>query len=305
MSLTHPFVTLRDLLRYAISSFNEAKLSFGHGNNNVYDEAVYLLLHTLCLPLDMLDPFLDARLLPSEIEHILSVINRRVVDRFPSAYITNEAWMNGQRFYVDERVIVPRSFFGELIEGKIRPWILYPEALENILDLCTGSGCLPILAAQAFPTAKIDAVDISADALEVARINIRDYYLNERITLYHGDLYSPLPSEKRYELIVTNPPYVNEVAMRTLPAEYLHEPYIALAGGSDGMDIVRRILIGAHERLSKNGILIVEIGHERKNFEAAFPHLSVTWLPTNSGIDDMIFLVHAADLQRYMSACSE
>ncbi|GAB3628558.1 ribosomal protein L3 N(5)-glutamine methyltransferase [Pandoraea terrae] len=292
---THPFITLRDLLRYAVSRFTEAKLSFGHGTANAYDEAAYLLLHTLHLPLDTLDPFLDARLLPAEIERVLSVVNRRAGERVPAAYITNEAWMHGQRFYVDERVIVPRSFFGELFEEQLQPWVAHPDALEDVLELCTGSGCLPILATQAFPSAHIDAVDISADALAVARINVRDYGLEDRITLFQGDLYAPLPAGKRYPLIVTNPPYVNETSMQALPPEYLHEPRLALAGGGDGMDVVRRILAGARERLTDDGVLVVEIGNERHHVEAAFPDLPLTWLPTSNG-DDMVFLVHAADL---------
>ena len=292
---THPFRTLRDLLRYAVSRFTEAELAFGHGTATAYDEAAYLLLHTLHLPIDTLDPFLDARLLPEEIERALSVIYRRAGERVPASYITNEAWMHGHRFYVDERVIVPRSFVGELLEDALQPWVDHPDDVADVLELCTGSGCLAILAAETFPAARIDAVDISADALAVAAINVADYGLEDRIALHHGDLYAPLPKGKRYEVIITNPPYVNEGSMQVLPAEYLHEPRLALAGGDDGMDVVRRIIAGAREHLTDNGVLVVEIGNERHFVEAAFPDLPMTWLATSAG-DDMVFLVQAADL---------
>ncbi|WP_322882012.1 50S ribosomal protein L3 N(5)-glutamine methyltransferase [Pandoraea sputorum] len=292
---THPFQTLRDLLRYAVSRFTEAELAFGHGTATAYDEAAYLLLHTLHLPIDTLDPFLDARLLPDEIERALSVINRRAGERVPASYITNEAWMHGHRFYVDERVIVPRSFIGELLEDALQPWVNHPDDVADVLELCTGSGCLAILAAETFPAAQIDAVDISHDALDVAKINVADYGLDHRVALHLGDLYAPLPEGKRYEVIITNPPYVNEGSMQVLPAEYRHEPRLALAGGDDGMDIVRRIIAGARERLTDDGVLVVEIGNERHFVEAAFPDLPITWLATSAG-DDMVFLVQAADL---------
>lgn len=292
---SHPFKTLRDLLRYAVSRFTEAELAFGHGTATAYDEAAYLLLHTLHLPIDTLDPFLDARLLPEEIERVLSVINRRAGERVPASYITNEAWMHGHRFYVDERVIVPRSFVGELLEDALQPWVDHAELVNDVLELCTGSGCLAILAAETFPVAQIDAVDISPDALDVAKINVVDYALEDRVSLHLGDLYAPLPKGKRYDVILTNPPYVNEGTMQVLPAEYLHEPRLSLAGGDDGMDVVRRIIAGAREHLTDNGVLVVEIGNERNFVEAAFPDLPMTWRATSAG-DDMVFLVQAADL---------
>jgi len=292
---SHPFKTLRDLLRYAVSRFTEAELAFGHGTATAYDEAAYLLLHTLHLPIDTLDPFLDARLLPEEVERVLSVINRRAGERVPASYITNEAWMHGHRFYVDERVIVPRSFVGELLEDALQPWVDHAELVNDVLELCTGSGCLAILAAETFPVAQIDAVDISPDALDVAKINVADYALEDRVSLHLGDLYAPLPKGKRYDVILTNPPYVNEGTMQVLPAEYLHEPRLALAGGDDGMDVVRRIIAGAREHLTDDGVLVVEIGNERNFVEAAFPDLPMTWLVTSAG-DDMVFLVQAADL---------
>ena len=290
------FNTVRDLLRYAVTRFNRAELFFGHGSSNAFDEAAYLILHTLKLPLDKLEPFLDARLLPEEINAILQVLERRTSERVPAAYLTNEAWLGDYRFYVDERVIVPRSFIAELIPEQFSPWVNDPDAVTDILELCTGSGCLPIMLADAFPSAHIDAVDVSADALAVAQRNIDDYRLQERITLIESDLYAKLPA-KKYDLIVTNPPYVNAGSMSKLPQEYQREPQIALAGGADGMDLVRKIVVGAAERLNKDGVLIVEIGNERNFAEAAFPELELTWLTTSAG-DDMVFLVTAAQLQK-------
>ncbi|WP_250528937.1 50S ribosomal protein L3 N(5)-glutamine methyltransferase [Caballeronia sp. ATUFL_F1_KS4A] len=289
-----PFTTVRDLLRFGVSRFTEACLSFGHGSSNAYDEAAYLILHTLHLPLDTLDPFLDARLLDHEIDAVMKVIERRAKERIPAAYITQEAWMHGRRFYVDERVIVPRSFIGELLQDGLQPYVADPDQVTRVLELCTGSGCLAILAAQAFENADVDAVDISADALAVARRNVDDYGLEERVSLYEGDLYAPLP-EARYEVIITNPPYVNADAMQALPAEYRHEPELALAGGADGMDVVRRIVRDAGKWLTEDGVLVVEIGNERPNVEAALGGLDLVWLSTSAG-DDNVFLIQAADL---------
>ncbi len=289
------FSTPRDLLRYAVTRFNTAELFFGHGNSNALDEAAYLILHTLKLPLETLDPFLDARLLPEEINLLLKVIERRAAERIPAAYLTHEAWLGSYRFYVDERVIVPRSFIAELIPDQCSPWISDASKVRNVLDLCTGSGCLPIMLADAFPDAYIDAVDISSDALAVARRNVDDYALQERITLIESDLYATLPA-KKYDLIISNPPYVNSDSMRKLPPEYVCEPQIALAGGTDGMDLVRKIIAGAASRLNKNGVLMVEIGNERTHAEAAFPHMEFTWLTTSAG-DDMVFLITAEQLR--------
>ncbi|KXU93452.1 ribosomal protein L3 N(5)-glutamine methyltransferase [Caballeronia megalochromosomata] len=289
-----PFTTVRDLLRFGVSRFTEAGLSFGHGSANAYDEAAYLILHTLHLPLDTLDPFLDARLLDDEIDAVMKVIERRAKERIPAAYITQEAWMHGRRFYVDERVIVPRSFIGELLQDGLQPYVADPDQVTRVLELCTGSGCLAILAAEAFENAEVDAVDISADALAVARRNVDDYRLDERVRLYEGDLYAPLPSE-RYEVIITNPPYVNAQAMQALPEEYRHEPELALAGGADGMDVVRRIVRDARKWLTEDGVLVVEIGNERPNVEAALGGLDLVWLSTSAG-DDNVFLIQAADL---------
>jgi ribosomal protein L3 glutamine methyltransferase len=289
------FCTPRDLLRYAVTRFNAAKLFFGHGSAEAFDEAAYLVLHTLKLPLDRLDPFLDAKLLPEEVLQVLAVIERRTSERVPAAYITNEAWLGTYAFYVDERVLVPRSFIAELIPNFFSPWVSDPFAVENVLELCTGSGCLAIMMADAFPNAVVDAVDISQDALAVAERNIRDYKLEGRVNPIASDLYENVPF-KKYDLIVTNPPYVNADSMAKLPPEYLREPQIALHGGLDGMDLVRKIVAGAAERLTPEGILVVEIGNEAEYAEAAFGHLGLTWLTTSAG-DEAVFLLTAEQLQ--------
>jgi ribosomal protein L3 glutamine methyltransferase len=292
---TNTFSTPRDLLRYAVTRFNAAKLFFGHGSGEAFDEAAYLILHTLKLPLDKLEPFLDARLLHEEVLQVLAVIERRAVERVPAAYITNEAWLGTYPFYVDERVLVPRSFIAELIPQRFAPWVADPDTVENVLELCTGSGCLAIMMADAFDNSVVDAVDISKDALAVAEHNIREYKLEGRVNPIESDLYANVPF-KKYDLIVSNPPYVNADSMAKLPPEYLREPQIALAGGQDGMDLVRKIIAGAAERLTPEGILIVEIGNERENAEAAFGHLGLTWLTTSAG-DDAVFLLHAEQLK--------
>jgi ribosomal protein L3 glutamine methyltransferase len=291
----HPsFQTLRDLLRHAVTRFNTEPLFFGHGSDNAFDEAVYLLLYTLKLPLDRLEPFLDARLSEQEIDTLLHLIERRAKDRVPVAYLTHEALLGDYRFYVDERVIVPRSFIAELIPEQFHPWVQNPDGVMNVLELCTGSACLAIMLADVFPNAQIDAVDLSTDALEVAKKNVNDYELLDRVTLYHSDLYHQLP-DKKYDLIVTNPPYVNSASMTKLPAEYRAEPQMALAGGEDGMDLVRRIVAGAKDRLTDNGVLIVEIGNEFEFAEAAFANLEITWLSTSAG-DTSVFLLTADQL---------
>ncbi len=292
--MSAPFRTLRDLLRHAVTRFNTEKLFFGHGSDNAFDEAAYLLLHTLKLPLDQLDPFLDARLTEAEITTLLGLIERRAKDRVPVAYLTHEAQLCGYQFYVDERVIVPRSFIAELIPEQFQPWIADPDAVTQVLELCTGSGCLAIMLADAFPNAHIDAVDLSGDALEVAGINVAQYEMQDRIALIRSDLYDAAPGRK-YDLIVTNPPYVNSASMAQLPAEYRNEPQMALAGGDDGMDLVRRIVAGAKERLTPNGVLVVEIGNEFAYAEAAFAGLELTWLSTSAG-DEAVFLLTADQL---------
>lgn len=292
--MSTPYTTLRDLLRHAVTRFHTEGLFFGHGSSNAYDEAAYLLLHTLKLPLEQLEPFLDAKLLPEEIKTLLALIEKRAVERMPVAYLTNEAWLGEYKFYVDKRVIVPRSFIAELIPDQFAPWVQDPEEVTQILELCTGSGCLAILLADAFPHAQIDAIDISTDALAVARRNVDDYALQDRITLIESDLYEQLP-KKKYDLIISNPPYVNSDSMAKLPLEYQREPQLALVGGSDGMDLVRTIVAGAKDRLSENGVLVVEIGNEFDYAEAAFAEHELTWLSTSAG-DEAVFLLTAEQL---------
>lgn len=290
-----PFSTVRDLLRYAVTRFTREKLFFGHGSENAYDEAAYLILHTLSLPLDRLEPFLDARLLPDEIAAVMDIIERRATERIPAAYLTNEAWLQGYSFYVERGVIIPRSFLAELIVEQFAPWVTDPEGITDILELCTGSGCLAIMLADQFGNATVDAVELSPAALGIAQTNINNYGMKDRVLLHHADLYDGIP-DKQYQLIVTNPPYVNQSSMDRLPPEYLHEPQMALAGGFDGMDIVRRIVRTAGEKLTDDGLLIVEIGNEAENAIAAFPELELTWLSTSGG-DDRVFLLTAEQLK--------
>ncbi len=281
--------SIRDWLRWAVSRFNEAKLSFGHGCTNAYDEAAWLILHTLHLPVDQLEPFIDARLTHDERMAVLEVLQKRITRRVPAAYLTHEAWLGEFKFYVDERVIVPRSYFAELLENGFSPWIDDPDAVTDALDLCTGSGCLAIVMAHTFPNAQVDAVDISTDALAVAQRNVADYGLDEVVIPTHSDLFAALGG-KQYDLIISNPPYVTTESMDNLPAEYRHEPALALAAGADGLDIVRRILAEAKAHLKPGGVLAIEVGHNRDLVEAAFPELDAVWLDAEGG-DEKIFLL--------------
>lgn len=287
--------TVRDCLRFGISRFSEARLFFGHGSMNAYDEAAYLILHTLHLPVDTLDPFLDAALTGAERNLVLSVLKRRVTERLPAAYLTNEAWLAGYKFYVDKRVIVPRSYIAELLRDGLAPWIEDPDSVASALDLCTGSGCLAILSALSFPKAHVDAVDLSPDALEVAERNISDYGLKDRVHLIKSDMNQALKG-RQYDLILSNPPYVTQESMSALPKEYRHEPKMALASGEDGLDHVRIIVENASQHLTKQGILVVEVGHNREGVEKAFPDLPFVWPETSAG-DGVVFILNKADLQ--------
>lgn len=280
--------TLRDFLRFAVSRFQQAGLVFGHGSDNAHDEAAYLILHTLHLPLDMLEPYLDAVLLADEKTELLGKLRERIEQRVPVAYITQHARQGDFDFYVDERVIVPRSFIYELLGEPLSPWIEYPELVHRALDLCTGSGCLAIQMAAHYPAAQIDAVDISLDALEVAAVNVEDYGLQERIQLVHTDLFEGL--EGTYDLIVSNPPYVDAESVDALPEEYLHEPELALGSGEDGLDTTREILLQAAKFLNPRGVLLVEIGHNRDVLEREYPELPFVWLDTSGG-DGFVFLL--------------
>jgi ribosomal protein L3 glutamine methyltransferase len=286
--------TVRDCLRFAVSRFNEAELFFGHGTENAYDEAAYLILHTLHLPLDRLEPFLDAALTRSEIVEVLDIIERRAEQRIPAAYLTNQAWLGDFSFYVDERVLVPRSFIAELLREQLAPWISDADRVHSVLDLCTGSGCLAIVAAHAFPQAHVDAVDLSVDALDVAQYNVTDYHLEDRITLIESDMFDALEGRK-YDLIISNPPYVDAISVAALPQEYKYEPQLALGSGNDGLNATREILQHAAKHLTDHGILVVEIGHNRDVLEAAYPDLPFTWLDVSAG-DEYVFMLHKNDL---------
>jgi len=280
---------VRDWLRWAVTRFGEAKLAFGHGMPSAWDEAAYLVMHALSLPLDRLEAFLDAKLTQAERQRLGDLLSRRIEQHVPAAYLTREAWLGDFRFHVDERVIIPRSFIAELLPDGLAPWIPDPAAIRAALDLCTGSGCLAILLAHAYPNADVDAIDLSSDALAVAQRNVADYGLDGRINLIRSDLYANLV-EKSYDLVISNPPYVTDRAMEALPAEYRHEPAMALAGGEDGLDAVRTIVRDAPRFLNPGGLLVVEVGHGRAAVESAFPRMPLVWLSTE-GHDEGVFAV--------------
>ncbi|MDI4631562.1 50S ribosomal protein L3 N(5)-glutamine methyltransferase [Pelomonas sp. V22] len=265
----------------------EAGVSFGHGTSNAFDEAAWLALWRLSLPLNSLDEHAEQDLTPTQLAEIETLVGERIATRKPAAYLTREAWLQGVPFYVDERAIVPRSFIAELIaDASIDPWL--SDQTKRVLDLCTGNGSLAVLAAMAWPEVEVDAIDLSPDALAVARINVDKHGLQDRIRLLQGDGLAPANGE--YDLILCNPPYVNSGSMAKLPAEYLAEPELALAGGADGMDFVRQLLAAAPKHLSAQGVLVLEIGNEREFFEAAFPQLEVAWMEASAG-DDQVLLV--------------
>nr|WP_282184517.1 50S ribosomal protein L3 N(5)-glutamine methyltransferase [Azospirillum baldaniorum] len=286
--------TVRDLIRYGVSRFNEADLDYGHGTTNAHDEAVFMVLEGLSLPIDQLDPYVDARLTLAERRKVADLLHARVETRKPASYLLNKAYIQGIPFYVDERVIVPRSYIGEilfsdLIGGDDFTLVEDPTEVERVLDLCTGSGCLAILAAQIFPEAQVDAVDLSADALEVAKRNVADSGFEDRIVLHHGDLFAPLKNRK-YDVIITNPPYVDAEAMAALPPEFRHEPEMALASGEDGLDIVRRILKEAPKHLTPEGGLLCEFGTGREILEAEYPDLDFFWVETANSFGEVFWL---------------
>ena len=281
--------TVRDWLRYAVSRFNAAGLTYGHGTANALDEAAFLILHTLKLPIHQLDPWLDAKLLVSERKALAEIIEKRISTRMPAPYLTNEAWAGGHAFYVDERVIVPRSYIAELLAGGLGNTL--PDLTEprRLLDLCSGSGCLAILAALAFDEASIDAAELSPGALEVAERNVSAYGLEERVRLVRSDLFDSLEGE-RYDLILSNPPYVSDSAIAAFPPEHAAEPAMAHAGGGDGLDLVRRLLAEAAEHLTDDGMMIVEIGTGRTTLEAEFPELPFLWLDTEESQGEVFAL---------------
>jgi ribosomal protein L3 glutamine methyltransferase len=287
-------ITLRDMLRFAVSRFGEAGLAFGQGTANAVDEAAFLILETLHLPVDDINPWAEARLTWPERELLLGRIEERVVKRKPSAYLTRRTYIRGIPFHVDERVIVPRSFIGELLFTDLfggEGFAIVPDvaAVGRVLDLCTGSGCLAILAAHVFPNAEIDAVELSPQALEVARLNIAESGHAARINLFEGDLFQPVAQE-RYDLIITNPPYVDAAAMDELPPEFRHEPAMALDGGEDGLDIVRRILAEVPRHLNPGGGLLCEIGRGRDILADDYPELDFFWLDTQMSEGEVFWL---------------
>jgi ribosomal protein L3 glutamine methyltransferase len=295
-------LTLLDFVRYATSRFIEAKLVFAHGTTDPVAEAAFLVCETLHLHPEQFETFAAARVTAVEGKKILDVITRRVTTRKPAAYLVNKIYMRGLPFYIDERAIVPRSFIGELLDSHFSgqgndeggSLIDDPLAIENVLDLCTGSGCLAILASRSFPNARIDAVDLSKDALDVAARNVAEYNLQDQVTLHRGDLFKPIGG-RRYDLIISNPPYVDALGMAELPRECRAEPKLAFDGGADGLDIIRRILTQAGQHLTPQGGLLCEVGRGRELLEAGFPQLPLLWLDTEES-DGEVFWIGAADL---------
>ena len=286
-------VTLGDFFRFAVRRFRAARLAYGHGTTNAVDEAAFLVLEALRLPVHTLDPWLDLKPTATERARLLTLIEARVALSMPAPYLVGAAYMHGVRFRADKRALIPRSFIGDLLIGGALP-IGDPSRVRRVLDLCTGSGCLAILAALVFPRARIDAVDLSAGALALARRNVADHRLDDRITIHRGDLFAPL-GNGRYDLIISNPPYVDGRGMAKLPPEYRHEPRMALAAGDDGLDLVRRILAEAPRHLTKNGNLLCEIGRGRRPLETAYPRLPFLWLDTEQS-EGEVFWIARKDL---------
>lgn len=287
-------MTVLELIERSSARLEQAGVSFGQGTTNAFDEAAWLVLWRLNLPLDALDDVAERRLDEQAIARVETLITRRIETRQPAAYLTGEAWLQGVPFTVDERCIVPRSLIAEVLaDGTIDAWLQGPPA--RVLDLCTGSGSLAVLAAQRWPAAAIDASDLSHDALKLARVNVERHDLNDRITLHEGDAFGALHG--RYDLILCNPPYVTAGSMAALPPEFQAEPAMALAGGDDGMDFIGRLIGEAALHLQPHGVLVFEIGHEREHFDAAFAHLEVVGLPTSEG-DDAVLLLTREALER-------
>ena len=288
--------TVIELIEAGATRLADAGVAFGHGTANAFDEAAWLVLWQLGLPLDSdLDALARRRVTTEEHASVLALVQRRIDTREPAAYLTGEAWLQGVPFYVDERTIVPRSFIAELLadaegDGTLDAWLT--DHTNLVLDLCTGNGSLAVIAAMAYPEVQVDAADISQDALDVARINVDRHKLGARIRLMQSDLLNAVRGP--YDLILCNPPYVNSASMAALPAEYRAEPALALAGGDDGMDLVRRVLRDAPAHLNAEGVLVLEIGHERWNFERAFPRAEVAWLPTSAGDDEVLLMTRDA-----------
>ena len=286
--------SIRDWLRYAVSQFESSDIFFGHGTSNAYDEAVWLIFGFLHLPHDTIENFLDAHITSKEKKDLLFLIEKRINDKVPTAYLLNEAWLRDYKFYVDERVIIPRSLIAESLSENLYPWIDDPEKIFSALDLCTGSGCLGIMMAHSFQNAMIDLVDLSEKALQVAEININHYGLNDRTELIQSDLFNALKG-KKYDLIISNPPYVNQTSVDRFPMEFLKEPSMALGSGEDGLDHTVRIIKEAKSYLNDDGILIVEIGHNKEVLLDKFPKLQFQWLDVSLG-NDFVFMLQKSQL---------
>ena len=286
--------SIRDWLRYAVSRFEDSDVFFGHGTSNAYDEAVWLIFGFLHLPHDTIENFLDAHLTSKEKKDLSFLIEKRINDKIPTAYLLNEAWLRDYKFYVDERVIVPRSLIAESLSENLYPWIDNPEKIYSALDLCTGSGCLGIMMAHSFQNAIIDLVDISEKALQVAEINVNHYGLHDRIELIQSDLFDRLKG-KKYDLIISNPPYVNQTSVDSFPMEFLKEPSMALGSGEDGLDHTIRIIHEAKHYLNDDGMLIVEIGHNKEILLKKFPKLQFQWLDVSLG-NDFVFMLEKSQL---------
>lgn len=282
-------VTARQLINDAATRFRRARLAYGHGTLNADDEAAWLTVHALGCAFEDLSARIDRTVPPAALKKALQLFDRRIRERIPAAYLTREAWLGEHRFYVDERVIVPRSYIAELLRNRLQPWLSPRRPPQTILDLCTGSACLAIVAAHTYAGAQVDAVDLSAAALEVAKRNVREHKVGSRVQLLRSDLFAALEG-RRYDLILSNPPYVGLSAMRNLPEEFRHEPEMALAGGRDGLDLVRRILAAAPAHLSPGGWLVMEVGHYRPRVERAFPRLPFIWAETSGGDDCVLIL---------------
>lgn len=288
-------VNIRDFIRFAVTCFRENDIHLGHGTDDPFAEATALVLQTLALEWSADDEILDARLLPSERRAVLDLLRRRVNDRIPLAYLLNLAYFNGLPFYVDERVLVPRSPIAELIADRFLPWLGFEP--QRVLDLCTGSGCIAIAMAKEFPEALVDATDISMDALSVASVNVEHHELEDRVNLIESDVFSKLP-EQRYDLIVSNPPYVDAEDMADLPAEFLREPELGLASGRDGLDITRRILAEAADHLTEDGVLVVEVGNSQWALEQSFPEVPFVWVEFERG-GKGVFVLMAAQCREF------
>jgi ribosomal protein L3 glutamine methyltransferase len=298
--LSNELLTIRDWIRYAVSQFEVSDIFYGHGADNSYDEAVWLIMSGLHLPMDTLENFLDARITQSEGKHLAHLIEQRVTKHTPTAYLLREAWLHDYKFYVDERVIIPRSFIAELLlDDSLSPWIEFPEMIQSAADICTGSGCLGVLLAHAFPSAAIDVIDISKDAIAVCNINIANYGLEAQVTAIESDMFTALAG-KTYDIIISNPPYVDASSMAQLPKEYRNEPQLALGSGTAGLDHTHTILKQAANYLTDEGILVVEIGHNREALLDAYPNVPFVWLDTSGG-DQFVFLLTKAQLSSIQS----